>query len=36
MTTYIILHNMIIKDERELDAPIEVARETPTPEIETA
>ncbi|XP_024007289.1 uncharacterized protein LOC112083492 [Eutrema salsugineum] len=36
MTTCIILHNMIIDDERDLDAPIEVEREAPPPEVEIA
>ena len=34
MTTCIILHNMIIEDERDLEAPIEVEREVPSPEVE--
>jgi len=34
MTTCIILHNMIIDDERDLEAPIEVEREVPFPEVE--
>ena len=34
MTTCIILHNMIVEDERDLSAPIEVVRETPPPEVE--
>ena len=28
------MHNMIIEDERDLDAPIEVAMETSPPEVE--
>ncbi|KAL8531513.1 hypothetical protein ACS0TY_008198 [Phlomoides rotata] len=28
------MHNMIIEDERVLDAPIEVAREVPSPNLE--
>lgn len=36
MTTCIILHNMIIEDERDLSAPIEVEREAPPPEVEKA
>ncbi|MBW1279473.1 hypothetical protein KYD79_27265, partial [Escherichia coli] len=34
MTTYVILHNMIIEYERDLDAPIEVGREAPPLKIE--
>ena len=34
MTACIIMHNMIIEDERNLDAPIQEAREAPTPEVE--
>ena len=34
MTTCIILHNMIIEEERDLEAPIEVEREDPSPEVE--
>ena len=34
MTTCIIMHNMIIEDERDLDAPIQDVREAPTPEVE--
>ena len=36
MTTCIILPNMIIEDGRDLNAPIEVAREAPPPEVEMA
>ena len=32
--TRIILHYMIIEDERGLSSPIEVAREVPQPEVE--
>lgn len=35
MTTCIILHNMIIEDERDLEAPIEVNREVPPTEVDT-
>ena len=28
------MHNMIIEDERDLDAPIQYVREAPTPEVE--
>ena len=35
MTTYIILYNMIIEDEHDLDAPIEVGREAPPLEVQT-
>ena len=34
MTTCIILHNMIIEDERDLDAPIGIGREAPPPEVQ--
>ena len=34
MTTCIILYNMIIEDERDPNAPIEVAREAQPPEVE--
>jgi hypothetical protein len=34
LTTCIILHNMIVEDERDLSAPIEVATETPPPDVE--
>ena len=34
ITASIIMHNMIIEDERNLDAPIQEAREAPTPEVE--
>ena len=33
MTTCIILHNMIIKDEREFDAPTKVGKEATPPYI---
>ncbi|KAL1205518.1 hypothetical protein V5N11_026702 [Cardamine amara subsp. amara] len=36
MTTCIILHNMIIEDERDLEAQIEVGREAPPPKVEIA
>nr|XP_009790456.1 PREDICTED: putative nuclease HARBI1 [Nicotiana sylvestris]XP_016512270.1 PREDICTED: putative nuclease HARBI1 [Nicotiana tabacum] len=36
MTTYIILHNIIIEDERDLNAPIEDACECPAPTVEMA
>ena len=36
MTAYIIMHNMIIEDERDLDAPISDAREVPIPTVELA
>ncbi|XP_024006867.1 uncharacterized protein LOC112083387 [Eutrema salsugineum] len=36
MTTCIILSNMIIEDERDLNAPIEVGRKAPPPEVEIA
>ena len=36
MTTCIILHNMIIEDERDLNAPIEVTREVPPLEVKMA
>ena len=35
MTTCIIMHNMIIEDERDLSAPIEERLEVPDPEVET-
>ena len=35
MTTRIILHNMIIEDEHDLNAPIEVWREAPPPVVQT-
>lgn len=35
MSTNIILHNMIIEDKRDLDAPIGVESEAPPPELET-
>ena len=34
MITCIIMHNMIIEDERDLDALIQDVREAPTPEVE--
>ncbi|KAL1218722.1 hypothetical protein V5N11_028862 [Cardamine amara subsp. amara] len=34
MTTCIIMHNMIIEDERDLDAPVEEQTEFLTPEVE--
>ena len=34
MTTCIILHNMIIENERNFNDPIEVAREVPPMEVE--
>ena len=36
MTACIIMHNMIIDDERDLDAPISDAREVPIPTVELA
>ncbi|XP_042028659.1 uncharacterized protein LOC121775702 [Salvia splendens] len=36
MITCIILHNMIVEDERDFTSPIEVAREAPKPEVEMA
>ena len=33
MITCIILYNMIIEDGREFDAPIEIEKEAPTPDI---
>ncbi|XP_047977875.1 uncharacterized protein LOC125219839 isoform X1 [Salvia hispanica] len=36
MITCIILHNMIVEDERDLTSPIEIAREAPQPEVEMA
>ena len=36
MTTCIILHNMIIENERKFNDPIEVAREVPPMEVEIA
>ena len=35
MTAYIIMHNMIIEDERDLNATIREAMEAPAPTIET-
>ena len=34
MTTCIIMHNMIIKDERDVDAAIQDHTEAPTPKVE--
>ena len=34
MTACIIMHNMIVEDERDLNAPIIEARETPPPTVE--
>ena len=34
MSACIIMHNMIIEDERDIDAPIQDAREVPSPEVE--
>ncbi|XP_042058643.1 uncharacterized protein LOC121803008 isoform X2 [Salvia splendens] len=34
MITCIILHNMIVEDERDLSSPIKVARHAPQPEVE--
>ncbi|XP_020266873.1 uncharacterized protein LOC109842405 [Asparagus officinalis] len=34
MIVYIIMHNMIIEDERDLYAPIQEVREAPTPEVD--
>ncbi|XP_074336914.1 uncharacterized protein LOC141674089 [Apium graveolens] len=34
MTAYIILHNMIVEDERDLSAPIQEQFEVPNPEVE--
>ena len=34
MTACIIMHNIIIKDERDLNAPIEEAIDAPTPAVE--
>ena len=36
MTTCTILHNMIIEDEREFDAPTEIGREVPPPQTKIA
>ena len=33
MTTCIILYNMIVEDEYEFDAPTELGREVPPPDI---
>ncbi|XP_057812312.1 uncharacterized protein LOC131026456 [Salvia miltiorrhiza] len=35
MKACIIMHNMIVEDERDLSAPIEIAREVPIPDVET-
>ena len=35
MTACIIMHNMIIEDERDLNAPIEEAFDVPTPTVGT-
>ncbi|XP_057804527.1 uncharacterized protein LOC131019919 [Salvia miltiorrhiza] len=35
MKSCIIMHNMIIEDERDLSAPIQEMREVPTPDVET-
>ncbi|KAK3218799.1 hypothetical protein Dsin_012769 [Dipteronia sinensis] len=34
MTAYIIMHNMIIEDKRDIDATIDDHTEAPTPEVE--
>ncbi|KAK2662110.1 hypothetical protein Ddye_000684 [Dipteronia dyeriana] len=36
MTTCIIMHNIIIEDERDVDATIEDQMEAPTPDVERA
>ena len=36
MIAYVIMHNMIIKDERDLNAPIREAVDAPIPTVEMA